>query len=161
MRRYAAVVAAVLCAAVCARAAPNLPVVAAVPFEVAGVAQHDADAFADRLAEELAASGTVSVADRRAVGALLARQGLTATELIDAERAAAFAAQAGADYLAVGKLFAIGTAAGTLVTLVGVNPVTASVAARQAESMDALMAAVPGLCVELLESMADGGNAAE
>ena len=161
MRRYAAVVAAVLCAAVGARAAPNLPAVAVVPFEAAFVAQDDADAVADRLAEELAASGTVSVADRRAVGALLARQGLTATELIDAERAAAFAAQAGADYLAVGKLFAIGTSAGALVTLIGVNPVTASVAARQAESMDALMAAVPGLCAELLESMADGGNAAE
>ena len=161
MRRHAAVVAAVLCAAVGARTAPNLPVVAVVSFEAAFVAQHDADAFADRLAEELTASGTVSVADRRAVGTLLARQGLTATELIDAERAAAFAAQAGADFLAAGKLFAIGTAVGALVTLIGVNPVTASVAARQAESMDALMAAVPGLCAELLESMADGGNAAE
>lgn len=161
MRRRAAVIAAVLCAAVGARAAPPLPAVAVVPFEAAFVAQDDADAFADRLAEELAASGTVSVADRHAVGALLARQGLTATALIDAERAAAFAAQAGADYLAVGKLFAIGTAAGALVTLIGVNPVTASVAARQAESMDALMAAVPGLCAELLESVADGGDAAE
>ncbi|MDE7141257.1 MAG: hypothetical protein K2O09_10995 [Treponemataceae bacterium] len=161
MRRRAAVLAAVLCAAVGARAAPNLPAVAVVPFEAAFVAQHDADAFADRIAEELAASGTVSVADRHAVGALLARQGLTATELIDAERAAAFAAQAGADYLAVGKLFAIGTAAGALVTLIGVNPVTASVAARQAESMDALMVAVPGLCAELLGNVTDGRNAAE
>ena len=148
MRQRAVVLAAVLCAAVCVWAESRVPIVAVIPFEAAGVAQHDADAFADRLAEELAASGTVSVADRHAVGALLARQGLTATELIDAERAAAFA-----DYLAVGNLFAIGTAAGALVTLIGVNPVTASVAARQAESMDALMAAVPGLCAELLESM--------
>ncbi|MDE6774275.1 MAG: hypothetical protein K2J14_06580 [Treponemataceae bacterium] len=161
MRRRAAVIAAGLCAAVSARAAPNLHVVAVVPFEATFVAQDDADAFADRLAAELAASGTVSVADRRVMGALLARQGLTATKLIDAERAAAFAAQAGADYLAVGKLFAIGTAADALVTLIGVNPVTASITARQAESMDALMAAVPGLCAELLESMADGGNAVE
>ncbi|MBD5426027.1 MAG: hypothetical protein HDR38_00480 [Treponema sp.] len=153
MRRRAVVLAAVLCAAVCVWAESRVPIVAVIPFEAAGVAQSDADVFADRLAEELAASGTVSVADRRAVGTLLARQGLTATELIDAERAAAFAAQAGADYLAVGKLFAIGTAAGALVTLIGVTPVTASVAARQAENMDALMAAVPGLCAELLESM--------
>ncbi|MBD5448356.1 MAG: hypothetical protein HDR32_11660 [Treponema sp.] len=155
MRRRAVILAAVLCAAVGARAVPNLPVVAVVPFEAAFVAQHDADAFADRLAEELAASGTVSVADRHAVGALLARQGLTATALIDAERVAAFAAESGADFLAIGKLFAIGTAAGTLVTLIGVNPVTASITARQAESMDALMAAVPGLCAELLESIAE------
>ncbi|MDE7227106.1 MAG: hypothetical protein K2N31_02145 [Treponemataceae bacterium] len=161
MRRRAVILAAVLCAAVGARAVPNLPVVAVVPFEAAGVAQDDADVFADRLAEKLAASGTVSVTDRRAVGTLLARQELTASGLIDAERAAAFAAQAGADYLAVGKLFAIGTSAGALVTLIGVNPVTASVAARQAESVDALMAAVPGLCAELLESMADGGNTAK
>lgn len=154
-RRTAIVVAAVLCAAVCARAAPNLPAVAVVPFEVAGVAQDDADAFAAQLAETLSASGTVSLADSRAVGALLARQGLAASDLIDAERVAAFASEAGADFLVVGKLFAIGTAAGALVTLIGVNPVTASVAARQAESMDALMAAVPGLCAELL------GNATE
>ncbi|MDE6704793.1 MAG: hypothetical protein K2J81_02695 [Treponemataceae bacterium] len=158
MRRRAVVLAAVLCAAVYARAAPNLPAVAVVPFEAAGVAQDDADVFADRLAEELAASGTVSVADRRAVDAVLARQGLAASDLIDAERATAFVAQAGADYLAVGKLFAVGTSAGALVTLIGVNPVTASVAARQAESIDALMAAVPGLCAELLESVADGGE---
>ncbi len=161
MRRRAAILAAVLCAAVCARAAPNLPAVAVLPFEAAFVAHHDADAFADRLAEELAASGTVSVTDRRAVGALLARQGLTASDLIDAERAAAFAAEAGADFLAIGKLFSLGTSAGALVTLIGVNPVTASVAARQEESMDALMAAVSGLCAELLGSIADGGNAAE
>lgn len=158
MRRHAAVVAAVLCAAVCARAAPNLPAVAVVPFEAAGVAQDDADVFADRLAEELAASGTVSVADRRAVGALLARQGLTASDLIDAERTAAFAAEAGADFLAVGKLFAIGTSAGALVMLIGVKPPTAFVAVRQAESVDALMAAVPGLCAELLGNATDGAN---
>ena len=158
MRRRAAVLAAVLCAAVCVWAESRVPIVAVIPFEAAGVAQSDADTFADRLAEELAASGTVSVADRHAVGALLARQGLTASDRIDAERAAACAAQAGADSLAVGKLVAIGTAAGALVTLIGVNPVTASITARQAESIDALMAAVPGLCAELLESVADGGE---
>lgn len=155
MRRRAAVIVVMLCVAVSAWAESKVPVVAVISFEAAGIAQSDADTFADRLAEELAASGTVSVADRHAVGALLARQGLTATALIDEERAAAFAAQSGADYLAVGKLFAIGTAAGALVTLIGVNPVTASITARQAESMDALMAAVPGLCAELLESIAE------
>lgn len=155
MRLYATVLVVMLCAAVSARTESRVPVVAVISFEAAGVAQDDADAFTAMFAEALAASGTVSVADRHAVGALLARQGLTASDLIDAERAAAFAAQAGADYLAVGKLFAIGTAAGALVTLIGVNPVTASITARQAESMDALMAAVPGLCAELLESIAE------
>ncbi|MBD5438843.1 MAG: hypothetical protein HDR37_09840 [Treponema sp.] len=85
MKRRAAVLAAVLCAAVCVWAESRVPIVAVIPFE----------------------------------------------------------------------------AADALVTLIGVNPVTASVAARQAESMDALMAAVPGLCAELLESIADGGNEAE
>lgn len=155
MRRRAVTLAAVLCAAVCAHAEPNLPVVAVVPFEAAGVAQDDADALTARFVETLAASGAVSVADRRAVDALLARQGLAASDLIDAERAAAFAAQAGADFLAVGKVFAIGNAAGALVTMLGLKPLSVSVAARQAESMDALMAAVPGLCAELV------GNAAE
>ena len=153
MRRRAVVLAAVLCAAACVWAESRVPIVAVIPFEAAGIAQSDADTFADRLAEELTAFCTVSVADRRAVGALLARHGLAASELIDAERAAEFLAQVGADYLAVGKLFAVGTSAGALVTLIGVKPVTASVAARQAASMDALMAAVPGLCAELLESM--------
>ena len=64
--------------------------------------------------------------------------------------------QVGADYLAVGKLFAVGTSVGALVTLIGANPVTVSIAARQAESMDALMAAVPGLCAELLGSVTVG-----
>lgn len=155
MRRRAVTLAAVLCAAVCAHAELNLPVVAVLPFEAAFIAQHDADALTDRFAEELAASGTVSVADRRAVDALLARHGLAASDLLDAERAADFATQAGADFLAVGKVFAIGNAAGALVTMMGVKPLSVSVAARQAESMDALMAAVPGLCAELL------GNAAE
>ncbi|MDE7227486.1 MAG: hypothetical protein K2N31_04115 [Treponemataceae bacterium] len=123
--------------------------------EAAGVAQHDADAFADQLAEELAASGTVSVADRRAVGALLARQGLTASDLIDAERAASFAAEAGADFLVVGNVFALGDMAGVFVTMLGVKSPTATIAVRQTESLDALMAEVTGLCAELL------GNATE
>lgn len=153
MRRYAAVLVAVLCTAVNAWTESRVPIVAVIPFEAAGVAQDDVDSFAARLAEELAASGTVSMADRRAVDALVARQGLSASELIDAERAAEFLAQVGADYLAVGKLFAVCTSAGALVTLIGTNPATVSIAARQAESMDALMAAVSGLCAELLESM--------
>lgn len=144
-----------LCSAVCAWTETSMPIVAIVPFEAAGVAQDDADALTARFAEQLAASGTFSVADRRAVDALLARQGLAASDLIDAERAAAFAAQAGADYLVVGKVFAIGNAAGAIVTMLGVKPLSASVAARQEESMDALMAAVPGLCAELLGSMAE------
>ena len=69
MRRYAAVLVAVLCAAMSAWAESGVPIVAVIPFE----------------------------------------------------------------------------AASTLVTLIGVNPVTASVAARHAESMDALMATVAGL----------------
>ena len=161
MRRRAVVIAAVLCAAVYARAAPNLPAVAVVPFEAAFVAQHDANAFADRLAEELAASGTVSVSDRHAVGALLARQGLTVSDLIDAERAASFAAEAGAYFLVVGNVFALGDMAGVFVTMLGVKSPTATIAVRQAESLDALMAEVPGLCAELLGSAADGVNAAE
>lgn len=156
MRRRAAIVAAaVLCSAVCTWAEAGAHVVAVVPFEAAGVSQEDADAFTARFAETLAAGGTVSAADNRAVGALLARQGLAASDLMDAERASSFAAESGADFLVVGKLFALGNMAGAFVTMIGVNPAAASVAVRQAESMDALMTAVPGLCAELL------GNAAE
>lgn len=140
---------------VCAWAETKLPVIAVVPFEAAGVSQEDADAFTARFAETLAAGGTVSAADSRAVGALLARQGLAASDLIDAERSASFAAETGADFIVVGKLFSLGGSVGAFVTMIGVKPPSASVAVRQAESVDALMAEVPGLCEELL------GNAAE
>lgn len=157
MRRGAAIfAAAVLCSAVCAWAETSAPIVAVIPFEVAGVAQDDVDAFTARFAEMLSASGTVSLAESRAVNAMLARQGLAASDLIDAERAASFASEAGADFLVVGKLFALGDMAGAFVTMLGVKPPTATVTVRQAESMDALMAAVPGLCAELL-----GNTAAE
>lgn len=139
---------------VCAWAETSVPIVAVVPFEAAGVAQDDADAFAARFTETLATSGTVSVADTRDVGALLARQGLAAFDLIDAERAASFATEAGADFLVVGKVFALGDMAGAFVTILGVKPPTAFVAVRQAESLDALMAEVTGLCAELLGNMA-------
>lgn len=152
--RAAIVAAAVLCSFVCAWAETKLPVIAVVPFEAAGVSQEDADAFTARFAETLVAGGTVSAADSCAVGALLARQGLAASDLIDAERASSFAEEAGADFLVVGKLFSLGGSAGAFVTMLGVNPAAASVAVRQAESMDALMAAVPGLCAELLGSAA-------
>lgn len=153
--RAAIVAAAVLCSFVCAWAETKLPVIAVVPFEAAGVLQEDADAFTARFAETLAAGGTVSAADSRAVGVLLARQGFAASDLIDAERAASFAAEAEADFLIVGKLFSFGSSVGAFVTMIGVKPPSASVAVRQAESVDALMAEVPGLCAELL------GNAAE
>lgn len=156
MRRHAAIFAAVaLCSAACAWAEASAPVVAVIPFEAAGVAQDDADAFTARLAETLSASGTISVADSRAVGVLLARHGLAVSDLIDAERAASFAAEAGADFLVVGKLFALGDMAGAFVTMLGVKPPTATVTVRQAESMDALMAEMAGLCAELLGNMAE------
>lgn len=155
MRQYSAILAAMLCSAVCAWAETKLPVIAVVPFEAAGVSQEDADAFTARFAETLAAGGTVSAADSRAVGALLARQGLAASDLINAERAASFAAETGADFIIVGKLFSLDGSVGAFVTIIGVKPPSASVAVRQAESVDALMAEMPGLCEELL------GNAAE
>lgn len=153
--RAAIVAAAVLCSFVCAWAETKLPVIAVVPFEAAGVSQEDADAFTARLTETLTAGGTVSVADSRTVDTLLARQGLAASDLIDAERSASFAAETGADFIVVGKLFSLGGFAGAFVTKIGVKPPSASVTVRQAESVDVLMAEVPGLCAELL------GNAAE
>lgn len=86
---------------------------------------------------------------------LLARQGLVASDLIDAERATSFATGTGTDYIIVGKLFSLGGSVGAFITMIGVKPPSASVTVRQAESVDALMAAVPGLCEELL------GNATE
>lgn len=155
MRRYSAILAAMLCSFVCAWAEPKLPVIAVVPFEAAGVSQEDADAFTARLTETLTAGGTVSVADIHTVNTLLARQGLAASDLIDAERAASFAAETGTDFIIVGKLFSLGGSVGAFITMIGVKPPSASVTVRQAESVDALMAEMPGLCEEL------PGNAAK
>lgn len=154
MKRYFIILVAVmLYSAVCAWAEYSMPIVAVIPFEVAGIAQNDADAFTTQFAEILATNGTVSVTDSRTVGVLLVQQGLTASELIDAERATTFASEVGADFLIIGKLFALNDMAGTFVTIIGTHPVTVSVAVRQEESMDALMATVPGMCEELLENV--------
>lgn len=123
MKRGSGVCAAVmLCFAVCARAEQKLPVVAVMPFEAAGIGQENADVFMAQFSQVLAETGSVSVADSHAVGALLAQNGLDASGLIDAEWSAAFAAEAGADFLAVGKLFALGSSLNAFVTLIGVNP---------------------------------------
>lgn len=154
MKRYFIILMAVmLYSAVCAWAEYSMPIVAVIPFEVAGIAQNDADAFTARFTEILAADGTVSVTDSRTVGVLLVQQGVTASELIDAEHATTFASEVGADFLIIGKLFALNDMAGTFVTIIGTHPVTVSVAVRQAESMNALMEAVPELCAELLENV--------
>lgn len=154
MKRYFIILVAVmLYSAVCAWAEYSMPVVAVIPFEVAGIAQNDADAFTTQFAEILATNGTVSVTDSRTVGVLLVQQGLTVSELIDAERATTFASEVGADFLIIGKLFALNDMAGTFVTIIGTHPVTVSVAVRQAESMDALMTEVPEMCAELLENV--------
>lgn len=154
MKRYFIILAAVLMySAVCAWAESNTPVIAVIPFEAAGVSQNDADAFTARFTEILAANETVSVVESRAVNTLLARQEIAISDLIDEKRAVAFATEANADFLIIGNLFALGNMAGVFITLIGVNPITVSVAMRQEESMDALMATVPGMCKELLENV--------
>lgn len=156
MKQYAYVLVAVLlCSVVYAWAETSAPIVAVIPFEVAGISQDDADAFTARFAETLATSGTVSIADSHTVDTVLTQQGLTASDLIDAERATTFAAEAGANFLIIGKLFAIGNMAGAFVTIIGANPVTVSVAVRQAESVNTLMAEVSELCEELMGNVTD------
>lgn len=147
-------VAVLLCSAVCAWTETSVPIVAVIPFEAAGVTQDNAAAFTARFAETLATDGTLSVADSHSIDTLLAQQGLTASDLIDAERSVSFAAEVGANFLIIGKLFAIGDMAGAFVTMLGAHPEAVSVTVRQAESIDALMTEVPGMCTELLGDVA-------
>lgn len=144
-----------LCSAVCAWAETSAPIVAVIPFEVASISQDDADAFTARFTETLATSGTLSIANSHTVNTVLTQQRLTASDLIDAERAVSFAAEVSADFLIIGKLFALGDMVGAFVTIIGANPVTVSVTVRQAESMDALMTEVTGMCEELMKSVAE------
>ncbi|MCH5283330.1 MAG: hypothetical protein J1E59_06730 [Treponema sp.] len=119
------------------------PVVAFVPFHAAGVSQEEVELFSAMLAKEFEVGGGFSVVQRGDVSAL-----------IEMEQAVKIASELGADFIVTGKLFAFGDSHGAFITMFGVNPAVAVVAARQEEGMDALMATMPGLCAELLESTA-------
>ena len=119
------------------------PVIAFVPFNAAGVSQEEAELFSAMLAKEFEAGGGFSVVQSDDVYAL-----------IEMEQAVKIALELGADFIVTGKLFAFGDSHGAFITMFGVNPAVAVVAARQEEGMDALMATAPGLCAELLDYVA-------
>ena len=119
------------------------PVVAFVPFNAAGVLQEEAELFSAMLAKEFEAGGGFSVVQRGDVSAL-----------IEMEQAVKIASELEADFIVTGKLFAFGDSHGAFITMFGVNPAVAVVAARQEEGMDALLNTIPELCAELLESTA-------
>lgn len=130
------------------------PVVAFVPFNAAGVSQEEAETFAARLAETFAAGFSAIVADSKAVGSLLERYGGAKFEVLEVEQSLAFAAEVGADILIGGTIGCFLETFTAFITVLNVNPAVISVIIREGDSMDALMATMPGLCAELLESTA-------